>query len=317
MRIKEFYDFITERESIRLRRLAGLPREQWTQDPVFQQFSFTNVKRIHDRTTTILMREFYSRDLEQHTITPHEQSLGMCRASLLNCTLFRYFGTVESARMIGWLPEWDENQKRRIQNMGVMDDLRFTAAYIVPNCGSSAPKYEIVTEIVDLVWKNSEYILDCNTWMEMCIRLCENWGVGPFMAKEILLDYILCTGWTPSDWTTWTPVGPGGKRGASRIAYGGLVNISDYEALAVIKEVYEARATYWPPKPLYLPWSHVSPNCDNHCGCSDGSVVSTTVELDLTDIQFQCCEFDKYCRVAEGRRPKRTFRPTVDDVTCG
>jgi hypothetical protein len=40
------------------------------------------------------------------------------------------------------------------------------------------------------------------------------------------------------------------------------------------------------------------------------------VKLDLTDIQFQCCEFDKYQRVVRGDgKPKRRFWPTVDGVT--
>jgi hypothetical protein len=40
------------------------------------------------------------------------------------------------------------------------------------------------------------------------------------------------------------------------------------------------------------------------------------VELDLTDIQFQLCEFAKYWKAKTlVGRPKKTFSPTIDDVT--
>src|SRR5258708_7959132 len=46
----------TERENIRKRRAEGLPREQWTTDPIFQKGRFCNARREDDRTT-IWIRE--------------------------------------------------------------------------------------------------------------------------------------------------------------------------------------------------------------------------------------------------------------------
>lgn len=306
--IKEFYDFMINRESIRLRRLAGLPREEWTADPIMQQFSFTNVKRIHDRTTTLLNTEFYAADAQLHSITPYQRSLSICRASLLNSSLFRFFGTIEMARAIGWSAGWTDHRREEIRQIAskrmTLGDTVFTSAYMIPNCGSTLPKSEIVGQIIDGIWQASKWILDTNEWRVMSERLCTVWGVGPFMSKEILLDYILCTSWTPVDWASWTPIGPGGRRGAARVAYGELTRISDHEALMIIRQIYEARDKFWP-------WQ-IDP--DTHPWLKQPVMM---VELDLTDIQFQMCEFDKYSRVAEGRRPKRNFRPTIDEVTCG
>jgi hypothetical protein len=117
------------------------------------------------------------------------------------------------------------------------------------------------------------------------------WGVGPFMAKEVLLDYILATGWRPSDWETWTPVGPGARRGASYILRGDPeLKVSETATLALVREVYAQRGERWS---------------------------SAFPELDLTDIQFQFCELAKYMKAKLGvGRPKKTFdRPTIDDVT--
>ncbi len=278
-----FWNFMIERESIRLRRTRGLAREEWTKDPIFKKFSFTNVKREHDRTTMLLNEEFYRVWGCQH---PSPQAL-------LNSVIFRYFGTIEMARAIGWHPEWNEGFKdaliERSEARMAVGQTVFTAAYIVPNCGSSLAKHHVVAEVIDSVWRDVHAILDTDRWEVACERLCTHWGVGSFMAKEVLLDYILATQWVPSDWTTWTPVGPGGRRGASWIKYGVKTKISEFEALNIIREVYATRDLFWP---------------------------RDFVELDLTDIQFQCCEFDKWMRVSvDGGRPKRLFRPTIDSVT--
>ncbi len=183
-RVAAFYNFIRERELIRLRRAAGLPREEWTADPILKAFSFTNVKREHDRTTTLLYREFYRADQFLHDRTPHQESLELCRTTLLNCALFRYFGTIEMARAIGWTERWDTNTSLRVRNIAEIRLLEretvFTSAYLVPNCGSTSPKHEVVSQIMDLIWGHSAHVLDTNEWWVMCERLCQCWGVGSF-----------------------------------------------------------------------------------------------------------------------------------------
>lgn len=290
--LSEFYAFMIEREMIRLRRLNGLPRAEWTKDPIFAEYSFTNVKRHHDRTTTLLKRELYDPAAEQLQGSDHPfdgYSDGDKQLFLLHAALFRYFGTIESARMIGWLPEWDAAQRTRVINMGLCGDLPFTGAYIVPSGGRSEPKVFVVCDIVDEIWKRAQDIISCSKWEDAVAVLKSCYGCGSFMAKEVYLDYALATGFVPDDWDTWTPVGPGGKRGASCIQHGDTYKITEGEALEIIRTVYARRGEFWP---------------------------STMVHLDLTDIQFQCCEFDKYNRVVRGDgKPKRKFWPKIDDVT--
>ncbi len=293
MRVSEFWKFMREREAIRLRRLAGAPMIEWTEDKIFRDYSFTNCKRAHDRVTTLLWREYYSTIHARHQETPAEESLDLCKTTLLNAAIFRFHGTVETALAIGWTPTWTPEAKQRMIHVNAIrmarGDTVFTGAYIVPACGSTDPKYQIVAEIVSGIWNKSENILDTTSWAEACYRMCGLWGVGEFMAKEVLLDYILATGWVPDDWETWTPVGPGARKGASVVKYDEIERISESEALEVIREVYAGRHEHWP---------------DDY------------VALDLTDIQFQFCEYAKYRKAETGvGRPKSRFRPTVDDVT--
>lgn len=310
--LEEFWKFVTERESIRLRRLRG-DSPPWTDDPIMRDYSFTNVKREHDRTTTQLKREFYD-----DCVGPNTDP----RVVLLNCTLFRYHGTIEAAREIGWHDDWTATTRAlviaKISEMRDRGETPFTGAYIVPNAGSTEPKHEIVATIVDHVWKNAEKIVshtpasggDADSWAQMTWEMCRLWGVGSFMAKEVLLDFILATGWEPGDWTTWTPVGPGGRRGASWVKYGIRERINENEALEVIREVYATREQFWPE--IF------------DVTTVDGRSIADrvmAVKLDLTDVQFQFCEFDKWMRTkssagtADQKFPKRRFRPTSDDIT--
>ncbi len=278
LNVEGFWEYLIERESIRLRRLAGLPSGEWSTDWIFQQFSFTNCKRIHDRTTTLLRQEFY--DLHQ---SDNDKII------LLNAAIFRYFGCIETARIIGWSSDWNQTRRDFIQMRGLCDELRFTPAYIIPSCGRSEPKYEVVLDIIEQMWGRFDELLKYNSWEQWTDVLSSSYGCGQFMAKEILLDYIMATKRNPVDWETWTPVGPGGRLGAGWVRDNELTRLSSYESLEVIRSIYETRDEFWP---------------------------ENFVKLELTDIQFAFCEVAKYQKAFTGvGRPKRNFRPTVDDVT--
>lgn len=287
----EFWKFINEREAIRLRRWRGLPREEWTTDPIFKQFSFTNVKRIDDRTTSLLYQEFY---------TPfqvgHQDDQGYvdhpCMEALLNAAIFRFHGTIETARVLGWSSTWQGEDwlVRKTDLMMRAGERVFTPAYIIPNCGDSRAKTHVVAGILGQMIEHIPHIINTIKWQTACERLCDCYGIGPFMAKEILLDYILATEWVPDDWESWTPVGPGGLKGAGFVRYGHKPkSIPTAEALEIIQGLYSRAKTRW-----------------EH----------TSRHLDLTDIQFQLCELAKYKRYELGfGRPKRKFSPTIDAIT--
>lgn len=294
--VVKFYEYLRAREIIRQRRLVDLPRDQWTRDPIFIANSFTNVKRHHDRTTMIFINEFY-----RDRFVSYDLSIRQMQSALMTSAVFRLFGTAETARLLGWVDveSWPDVQ-RRIMSYGVRDQLRFTGAYIVPNMGLSDPKYKVVAGILEAVCMNSARIVDSKYWETMCDKLMECKGIGPFLAKEVMLDYVLITRWRPLDWETWTPVGPGAARGASRVKYGFKTKIRGAESLEVIRELFACHRERWP---LVI---------------NDELLGDVRMpDLELTDIQFALCEFDKYERVRLGEKDstKNRFRPTRDDIT--
>jgi hypothetical protein len=58
----DFLTFINEREQIRLKRKQGLP-PPWTDDPILQHTRFTNIDRIHDSGTQMILNHVQNLDI--------------------------------------------------------------------------------------------------------------------------------------------------------------------------------------------------------------------------------------------------------------
>lgn len=292
LRAQAFFDFINEREEVRQRKLAGFSFP-WTDDPILRAYKFTNVHRHHDRTSMELRERFYERYYNDDR-----------RSILINCALFRYFGTWEFADAVGWqdYDKFDFQGVIDIADQRFRDNLRvFTGAYVITNQGISAPKQEVVVNyfLKDL-HKATPRLLEIaqrtQKWEKVAeeMRRINGFGGTGFMTKEILLDTTYTGFWErkdqspdgsfsyPMDWKTWTPIGPGARRGAARIlGDDSASSVSEGKSLWVIQELLS-----WVP----MLWKHKS-------------------QLVPTDIQFQLCEFDKYERVRLGQgKPRSRYR---------
>lgn len=305
--VEAFFNFVTERESIRLRKEAGI--SPLTTDPILREYKFTNVRRHHDWTSTQLRNNLY----KKHFSYDHKSILMMCAFA-------RYFGRFEFINKIGWIDfeKWHEMStqggferiKSEAEQLIFAGEKVFTGAYVITNQGISAPKYEVVVDyfLKDL-HKNAENLVaiakKTGSWEAVAKEMMKINGFGGtgFMTKEILLDTMYTGFWGgppleqdgtrftfPNDYGTWTPIGPGARRGAARV--NGHTDMSSPEAKKysgktsyaedTIRFLTESQTTYW-----------------KHEG-----------SLAPTDIQFQLCEFDKYERVRLGQgRPRSKYRP--------
>lgn len=296
-KIESFFKFINEREQIRLRKESGMPAPL-TEDKILQDYKFTNVRRFHDRTTAELRKTHYEFNRE----ADHKEIL-------MNCALFRYFGTYEFANDVGWqnFEDFDFYGIKDTASTRLSLGMRvFTGAYVITNQGLSAPKEEVVVDhfLRDL-HANAEDIVEVarktKSWEKVAERMSSIKGFGGsgFMTKEILLDTMMTDFWDdndfetfdgyrmtyPDDYTTWTPIGPGGSRGISRLRGNEepeSVKIKNEIALEDILVLTKLHPTFW--------------------DISQG-------KLYPTDIQFQLCEFDKYERVRLGQgRPRSRYK---------
>lgn len=276
----DFLRFMTSREELRLKKESGGPWP-WSDDPILNLYKFTNVKREHDRTTR-WMRSYWTKPNEDRP----------AGEIIFNCALFRYFGTSEFAEATGWQRDFDPYRVACIAANRKEQGLRvFTGAYIIPTLGLCQPKHEIVSHLIlKPIWDARSELATAasktRSWRAVAerLRLFPGFGGTGFMTKEVLQDVMQTPVlWDAIDKNTWCPAGPGARRGLNRI-YGRPVtqHISEStslrEMLALFKFANQRLAPFMP-------------------------------KLELHDIQFQLCEFDKYerARLGEGR-PKARYK---------
>jgi len=280
--MKKFYDFMIARESLRLKKAKGDPFP-WSDDEILNTYKFTNVKREHDRTTK-WMRRYWT-----------DPNNGRPSAEILfNCALFRYFGTAEFAEAIGWQTSWEPHDQAHVKDTAEYrlrhKERVFTGAYVITNQGIAAPKQEVVVDcFLTPFWKAAPKLAkmaaSTRSWELAAKEMMKLQGFGGsgFMTKEILQDALHTSvfNFGCSDRNTYCPIGPGANRGLNRLAARPLKSKSK-NALAEMLDLYVARKRFWP---------------------------ANFVELELHDIQFQLCEFDKYERVRLGQgKPRSKYR---------
>lgn len=294
---KAFFSFVEEREQIRLRKEADLPYP-WTEDQILRDYKFTNVHRHHDRTSRELRERFYNK-----------QYNGDECSILMNAAFFRYFGTYEFASVVGWTEygdmdddHWEEVKWEAADRLANKERV-FTGAYVITNQGISAPKQEVVVDyFLKALHKAAPTLVDImsetGSWEDVAteMRKIQGFGGSGFMTKEILLDTTYTGFWPnkvehpkdgmfsfPDDWDTWTPIGPGARRGAARVSGDDTAKpIKEDAAGEVIKELHFMQDLYLPEE-----WDSLAPH----------------------DVQFQLCEFDKYERVRLGQgRPRSRYK---------
>lgn len=293
LRVDELYAYMREREAIRLRRANGDARP-WTDDPILDTWKFTNVHREHDRTSRLLIKEFYCCYRIQARSPTREDILW-------NAAVFRYFGTIEFARAVGWtnprrrdVLHHIESTARRMLDAGKRV---YTGAYIVTSGNRTGPKEQTICRVYLADLRNNLGDVasdDQRSWQIANERLRAFEGFGPFVAKEAILDARYAGYWDgdPVDVNVWCPMGPGARRGASRLADQGRLNsdgrfeadVNEDQALEICKRAWKQSTRLWPRE---------------------------YGTLELHDIQWNLCEWDKYERVRLGQgTPRSRFQPT-------
>lgn len=279
--------YIKERESIRLKKEAGKSKP-WTADEILQQYKFTNVKRAHDRTTQDFVL-FYRKHKNQWYADDG--------VLLYNCGVSRYFGTFNFRLAVGWLNTYAPKHliavARELKKRG---EQVFTGAYIITSAGQSRPKEETVAEYLGGLWRARSAIIKAmrtsHRWEDGYQHLTKLPGFGGsgFMAKEVLQDFLLMSKMQIDDAETWTPMGPGARRGMNRLL-GRDKWFKQPEEMFIdeVQQVHSILAPWW--KKTY-------PKAE---------------ALTAHDVQFCLCEFDKYERTRLGDgRPKTTYDGTKD-----
>ena len=105
-----FYAFMVERELIRIRREQyNWPQEWWSTHEVMRKLHLTNVKRVDDYTTRVILEMLSPALLRmlEHDSVPSTELLRWTALAIFNIALWRTFGTERGIRSVGFVQEWD------------------------------------------------------------------------------------------------------------------------------------------------------------------------------------------------------------------
>ena len=303
-----FFAYARERHSIHLRRSAGLPRDEWTQDAILREYRFCNIFRELDTTT-----EWFA----HHVRTPLRDSPDV----LLATALFRWFNRISTGEAVFLnRMRWDDHDGTAWEHLvrtGRIDPVRRA---ILAHCGTGpyvTGSYIIKT--MDGVDKLSGVLLAITRFMrqsradapgsvldqgEMSRMLLRERGqhalefvwrwltlfpyLGHFMAYEIVTDlrHTALLDQAP-DILTWANPGPGAERGLNRIMGRDVRKRMSRRVLLEEMQTLLAQCTdpaNWP---------------------------SDWPAWEMREVEHTLCEFDKYERVRLGQgAPRQKFRST-------
>lgn len=276
MRANDLCRFISERESIRLRKEAGLPRAKWTNDEILGMYRFCNVRRNDDKVSRWVHCNWL---IFQPAV--FEDNLEDLWFAMVVARLFNLPSTLAAIEKTV-LPFKPAAMKKILTRLGKV----FNAAYIVSTNGIAMGKVDyVVDNILTPLWNDRARLRPTanDTLDSWHMTLCQYRGLGSFMAAQVVADmkYVEPLH-SAADWQWWAASGPGSRRGLGRVMF------DDVE--------HHYNETHWRSDFIML-WKEAN------------AKLKWFEPLTGQDLQNCLCEFDKYerARLGEGR-PKQLYK---------
>jgi len=264
--------WINERRSIYIKRALG-NKPPFTDDPILQQYKFTNVNRELDRTSIWVaenIRAKYYNDPD-------------CWFALAVAVFINKAETL--AALCPLLPYDEQRMLDICRNRMARGEQVYSGAYIIRSYSNVDRAEYIFSKVLRDIWIDRERLqpLQYPTLSAWWDELTTYHGMGSFLAAQTIASAKYLPGWKDHfpDWVSFAKSGPGSRRGMNRV-FGLPVDCPWDEGMwySKLKELW--------------------------------SVVNTQIsdQLHFQDLQNCLCEFDKYCRAKFGDgRPKALFRP--------
>lgn len=308
--IAAFFRYARSRHQIYLNRMAGLPREKWTKDPILSTYRFTNVFRELDKTT---------KWFADHVRNP----LANKPEVLLATVVFRLFNRIEVGEAI-W-GQMDIEYESAFAAFAATGNVRHLRKAIIANCGDgpyvtgayiiSSPqgysKLDGVLKVIGDFNKKSGWLMHAQEGIRDpgTVSLETAWEFfrkqpyfGPFHAYEIVTDlrHTALLDRAP-DIMTWANPGPGAHRGANRVFRGG-----PRERVSRDQVIDEMRVLLsWSRSAAYWPQAASAPGIRSPGYTQPGIWPA----WEMRDVEHTLCEFDKFERVRLGEgKPRGVYR---------
>jgi hypothetical protein len=265
--MQRLLNFIRERESIRQKHDAGLPRP-WTDNAILRNFKFCNVSREDDAGTKGVAAVYRE---------PHKDDPDLWFALVV---ARRAVNWPDTLKQIGWPVPWNPDRFKAVVRARQTAGLKaFEAqAYKVMVSGQRGEQADLIVDrVLSPIWLRREYYrpLHADTLTRFCARLSEAPFMGGFYSGQVVADLKYAQLSDAPDWWTFAVSGPGSRRGLDRV-------------------MGRAPRKYWPESEWYAEFSRL------YAAMKLPIQDATGLTLHAQDFQSCLCEFDKYCRLLNG-----------------
>lgn len=287
--LEMFKQFVRDRYQVHLNKDYYKTAKPWTDNPILQNYKFTNVRREHDKTTIRLLNL-----LEEHK----NDSYGN---KIINIILFRLFNKIETSELMGWVDfkNYDEEGLRAKLASAKPGFVYFTNAFYTTGMRQGFRKCYPDEKFEPIVIANV-----CND-MKMdivhCIGRAEEPkhviqalqmfnGIGDFLSYQMFVDL------------TWLPEFPWSEN---------EFVVSGPGCIAGLSELFEDRDGLSYDELLF--WLR------DNCPITREECMEMMVDLpeedrymNLMSLENCMCELSKYIRAVEGTgRPKNLYNGLV------
>lgn len=275
MNIEPLLYWAKEREAIRLRREIG-ESWPWTADPILREYRFCNLERERDKVTLWIFENW---------IQPNASDPDVW----FSAAVARYLNLPETLSGLGYPVPWNSRRFAKIVGGRRLSRQKiFNGAYMISSKVKGEEKYIYLQKhLFAPLWRRREKLRprEGDTLADFHLRLMSAYGVGSFMAAQIIADvkHVGPLKAAP-DWWTFAASGPGSRRGLNRIL--------GQPVKAPWKE------EVWREQLLVLS-AKIAPEFEKH----------GLPRIDNQNLQNALCETDKYLRAKAGEgRPKQRYR---------
>jgi hypothetical protein len=273
------WNWVTERERVRIRKDILRDPHPWTDDPIIGTYRFCNVRREDDRVTRWINKHIRVRFRHHPNLW-----LMLCIARQINWpnTLRELIMQEAWPSTKSFNPEMMTIVLNERKNRG---DKIYTGAYMISaprEKGSDKQSYISEVVIGDLWKRRNTFPNDPESMKDVHSWIMKSNGWGQFMAYQAVVDMRFTSILEDAkDIDTWAAAGPGTIRGLNRL-HGRNLNqkITQEQALREMKIIY----------PMVYK--------------------KTAVKVDFSDVPNILCETDKYLRVKNGEgKPRALYVP--------
>lgn len=293
-----YWRFAAERQLIFFKRFKG-EKAPWTEDPILQQYKFTNAYRASDRVSQYLIKNVIYEGIQE----PDEV--------FFRIILFKTFNKIETWKLllkkfgkISW-DEFDFKSYNKCLTELKNNKVRiYSGAYIMPSGGRSfghGAKHSNNLELIQKMMIDDlpSKICDARSMQEVFELLRSYPMIGDFLAYQYASD-INYSNMTNFNEMSFVVPGPGAKDGL-RKCFTDPAGLSDIDLIKLMAERQDKE------------FERLGLDFKNLWGR----------KLQLIDCQNLFCEVDKYARVAHpnimgitGRnRIKQKFRATDEKIS--